>query len=86
MSETGLSNVAVPTWQAIFAPPKTSPEVGRLLSQKINAALTDLDVREQFDRLFLKVEGSTPEKLAEQISRDIDIWRLFIRDNEIPRE
>ena len=86
MAEAGLQSLGVPTWQAIFAPPKTSPEMAHLISQKVNSTLNDPDVREQFDRLFLKAEGSTPEKLAEQIVRDIDTWRVFIRENDIPKE
>lgn len=86
MAEAGLPSVSVPTWQAVVAPPKTAPEIASLLSAKINAALAEPEVREQFDRLFLRPEGSTPTRLAEQIARDIETWRTFIRENDIPQE
>jgi tripartite-type tricarboxylate transporter receptor subunit TctC len=48
--------------------------------------LQDAEVRQPFDRLMLQPEGSTPEQLAAIIGRDVETWRVFIRENDIPQE
>lgn len=86
MAEAGMSGVSVPTWQAIFGPPKTPVGIVTRMSQQVNLALQDTDVRLQFDRLMLRPEGSTPAGLASVIERDVETWRVFIRENDIPQE
>lgn len=86
MAEAGMPGVAVPTWQAIFAPPKTPRDVANRILREVNLTLQDSDVRHPFERLVLQVEGTTPERLAAIIGQDIDTWRVFIRENDIPQE
>lgn len=86
MSEAGMPDVTVPSWQAIVAPPNTTPELAKTISRWVNQALEDADVRMQFERLVLQSEGSTPERLAGVILRDVEMWRVFIREYDIPQE
>lgn len=86
MTEAGMPGISVPTWQAIFGPPKTPRPIVDHISREVNLALQDPEVRLQFDRLSLQVEGSTPERLAVVIGQDIETWRFFIRENDIPQE
>ena len=86
MAEAGMPSVSVPTWQAIFAPPKTQRDIANRLAREINLALQEAEVRQQFERLVLQVESSTPERLAGVIGQDIETWRVFIRENDIPQE
>jgi tripartite-type tricarboxylate transporter receptor subunit TctC len=86
MSEAAMPGVTVPSWQAIFAPPKTLPAVAGTLSHWINELLKDADVRIEIERLVLQPEGSTPERLAETVGRDLETWRVFIREYDIPQE
>src|SRR5207253_759233 len=39
MAEAGFPSVTVPSWQAIFGPPKTAPAIVAGLSQQTNLAL-----------------------------------------------
>jgi tripartite-type tricarboxylate transporter receptor subunit TctC len=86
MSEAGLAGVSVPTWQAIFAPPKTHSGIINRLAQQTKLAIDDADVRQQFDKLLLQPEASTPERLSSLVAKDVDTWRVFIRENNIPLE
>jgi tripartite-type tricarboxylate transporter receptor subunit TctC len=86
MNEGGMPGVAVPTWQAIFSPPHSPREITVRISREINLILSDADVRMQFERLVMQAEGSTPERLAAIIAQDTETWRVFIRENDIPRE
>jgi tripartite-type tricarboxylate transporter receptor subunit TctC len=86
ISEAGMPGVTVPSWQAIFAPPKTSPERAVTISRWVNQILKEGDVQLQFERLALQPEGSTSERLAGVIDRDVEMWRVFIREYDIPQE
>ena len=86
MAEAGLPGVTVPTWQAVFAPPKAAKDIAGRLSKDVNQALQDADVKLQFERLVLQGEGTTPERLAAIIGQDFETWKVFIRENDIPQE
>jgi tripartite-type tricarboxylate transporter receptor subunit TctC len=81
-----MPEVSAPTWQAIFAPPKTPREIVNRLSREVASALHGADLRTQFARQLLQIEGSTPEALAALIQADYVTWKQFIRDNDIVPE
>jgi tripartite-type tricarboxylate transporter receptor subunit TctC len=86
LAESGLPPLALPTWQAVFAPPGTPSAAAAKLSQQIAAALADPALRARLEQQALQVEGSTPEALAAVAAADADAWRAFIRDHDIPME
>ena len=75
MAETGVPGISVPGWQAIFAPAKTPKEIIDRLFREIDRTLQSPEVRAQFDRQAVQVEGSTPEALAAIIEEDLRTWR-----------
>ncbi len=85
-AESGMANVSAPTWQAILAPPKTPRVVSDRLSREIASVLQGAEVRAQFVRQFLQIEGSSPEALATRIDADYISWKQFFRDNGISPE
>jgi tripartite-type tricarboxylate transporter receptor subunit TctC len=86
LAEAGVASVSLPTWQAIFAPPRTPRDIADRLSREVALVLRDPAVRAQFDQQALQPEGSTPEALAAAIAGDVEAWRSFIRENNIPQE
>jgi tripartite-type tricarboxylate transporter receptor subunit TctC len=86
IAEAGMAGVSVPTWQAIFAPPKTPREITDRLARDIAQAMKDPDLRAQFERLAILPEGSTPEVLAAAIRDEQKVWAQFVRDNGIVPE
>jgi tripartite-type tricarboxylate transporter receptor subunit TctC len=86
MTEAGMPGVSVPSWQAVFAPPKTPRNVVDTLSRQVALVLRDANVAKQFDALTLKLEPSRPEMLRAAITEDLEKWRVFIRENGISQE
>lgn len=86
MAELGLSGVALPTWQAVFAPAGTPANVLDKLSREIESALTQPALREQLEQLAIQVEASTPQRLAALAERDGQAWRAFVSEYSIPNE
>jgi tripartite-type tricarboxylate transporter receptor subunit TctC len=85
-NEAGIPDVSVPTWQAVFAPPKTPQAVADRMSAEISNALQDRELRTQYARQTFQTQASTPEKLRATISEDLVTWAKFIRDNAIVPE
>jgi len=86
MSESGMSAVSVPSWQAIFGPTGMSPAIAKRLSGEIRRALESPAVREKVSSLWIEPEGSAPETLAETVASDFVRWQAFVRDNGIQPE
>jgi tripartite-type tricarboxylate transporter receptor subunit TctC len=86
LAEAGMPNVSVPTWQAVFAPPKAPREIVDRLSREIASVLQGSELRAQYARQFLQIEGSTPTALGALIEADYITWKQFIRDNGITPE
>ncbi len=74
---------AVDAWYAMFAPPKTSPEIVSRLVKDITAVLAMPDVQEQLAAQGLKVQLSTPEQLGQLVASDTVRWKKTIADAHI---
>lgn len=85
-AEVGLGGVAVPTWQSVFAPPRTPPEIVERLSAEIGRALLDAELRAQYERQNFQAGASTPEQLRRIIAADLRVWAQFVQDNGIEKE
>lgn len=83
--EAGV-DMALPSWNGIFAPPNTPREITERLSREVRAAVGDAQVRAAFDQRGVQPVGSTPSELAATIVKDEELWRRFIRDNKIEEQ
>lgn len=86
MLESGLRDIAAPSWQAIFAPPRTSPQVTAYLTRAVRDVLSEPEVKAQLVRLVMDVDGSTAKRLTQVIAQDIAAWKVFVRENNITRD
>lgn len=83
ISESGLPAFEATSWWAVFAPPKTPPEIIGKLNATIRQALTDPKLRETFAAMGLEVWQSTPEELAKLLIDERTKWQKVIADNKI---
>lgn len=86
IAESGYPSVITPTWQAVFAPPKTSRDVALRLASEIAQALKQPETRSRLDAQAFIVDGMMPEALSSAITEDFKLWQSFVRDHEIPFE
>jgi tripartite-type tricarboxylate transporter receptor subunit TctC len=86
LKEAGIAGVDVPSWQALFAPPKTPAEVTERLAREIAAILRDPALRAQLEQQGLQPDAAGPQTLAALVTQDTAAWRVFIRDHDIPQE
>jgi tripartite-type tricarboxylate transporter receptor subunit TctC len=86
LDEAGVPGVSVPSWQALFGPPKLPRDIVGRLARETGLAERDPEVRAKFEQQSLQAAGSTPEVLAATIKEDLRAWSRFIRDNGITSE
>ena len=67
------------TWNAVFAPAGTPPEVVAKLNAAANKALADPKVQERLADFSAVSVGSTPEELGEHVKKEIAKWAPIVK-------
>ncbi|WP_371348821.1 Bug family tripartite tricarboxylate transporter substrate binding protein [Ancylobacter sp. IITR112] len=67
------------TWNAVFAPAGTPPEVVAKLNAAANAALADPKVQARLADFSAVSVGSTPEELGEHVKKEIAKWAPIVK-------
>jgi tripartite-type tricarboxylate transporter receptor subunit TctC len=71
MIESGYPGFISDTFNALFAPAGTPPEIVALLSKVSRAALATPEAREQAHRAGYQIVGGTPDELAARLASEI---------------
>ena len=80
LQEQGIPGFECYTWNAIFAPAKTSPAIVQALSQAMDKAMADPNIIKRLEDAGVDpTPGSTPEKLAEFVKRELAKWAPIIK-------
>src|SRR5215831_13753231 len=82
--ESGVTDYDVVSWNALFAPAGTPPEIIKTLNSALREILADADVRKRL--LDIEAKASTPEELSERLKSDIDKWGKVIEKAGIEKQ
>jgi tripartite-type tricarboxylate transporter receptor subunit TctC len=83
--EQGVKGLEVGSWNALFAPPGTPPDVVLALQQLIAKVLADPKVRERLVSVGQEPVGNTPAEFAAQFKADIAKFAKIIEQANIPK-
>ena len=86
IAESGVPGFEYEIWYAIFAPVKTSSAIVSKISADLQKTLADPDVISRLVEQGAEPKPSSAEELAQYILRDIDRWKLIIKDRNIKAE
>jgi tripartite-type tricarboxylate transporter receptor subunit TctC len=86
LREAGVANYDVVSWNALFAPAGTPPEVVKILNQALQEILVEADVKKRLLELGIQAKASTPEEIAARLQADIDKWRKVIEKAGIQKQ
>lgn len=79
MQEAGVENFEMSSWQAVYAPKGTPPEIIERLKAEIRKALQEQDVKDKLSgQLAMEIVGSTPEELAAHMAKEIPRWAELV--------
>jgi tripartite-type tricarboxylate transporter receptor subunit TctC len=76
--EAGVANFEVSSWNAIFAPAGTPPDVVATLNKALLEVLADSEVRKKALDLGIDARGSTPQEIQDRLKADIVKWGAVI--------
>ncbi|MEO7009993.1 MAG: tripartite tricarboxylate transporter substrate binding protein [Caldimonas sp.] len=80
---TGIKNIDVDIWYAVYVPVGTPTEIVNRLNGEINGLLRRPDVRETLGKQGLAATGGTPEQLAQMTSSDMERWAKVVQAAKI---
>jgi len=83
MAEAGLPDFEVSSWNGLFAPARTAPEIIARLHRETVKALAAPDVREKLIAEGAEPVGSTPEEFRVYIRAEIEKWGRVVRAADI---
>jgi tripartite-type tricarboxylate transporter receptor subunit TctC len=86
LQEGGVSNYDVVSWNALFAPAGTPPEIVKTLNQALREILAEADVKKRLLELGIEARASTPEEISARLKSDIDKWRKVIEKAGIQKQ
>jgi tripartite-type tricarboxylate transporter receptor subunit TctC len=78
IAEAGIAGYEVESWQGVFAPAKTPPQLVRKLSADIVTALAEPDVKDKLARAAYAAQGSSPDELRKFLKTDTEKWNAVI--------
>jgi tripartite-type tricarboxylate transporter receptor subunit TctC len=86
VQESGVNNYDVVSWNALFAPARTAPEIVKTLNRALQDILADAELKKRLLTLGIEAKASTPEEIGARLKSDIDKWRGVIEKAKIPKQ
>jgi len=80
MDEAGVPGYETNTWNALFAPAGTPPEVVARLNEAAVAAVSDPAVAERLAEVGAVVVASSSEELATHVAEEVARWKPVIEE------
>jgi tripartite-type tricarboxylate transporter receptor subunit TctC len=86
LQESGVAGYDVVSWNALFAPAGTPPEIVKTLNGALRDILADADVKRRLIELGIEARASTPQEISARLRSDIDKWRQVIEKAGIQKQ
>ncbi len=86
VQESGVAGYDVVSWNALFAPAGTPPEIVKTLNGALRDILADADVKRRLIELGIEARASTPQEISPRLKSDIDKWRQVIEKAGIQKQ
>ncbi|MBN8988449.1 MAG: tripartite tricarboxylate transporter substrate binding protein [Rhizobiales bacterium] len=79
LNESGLEGFEALSWQGVFAPAGTPPELVEKLSAEVNRAMQSPDIKDYFAARGFIVDGTTPEAFKTFIASEVKKWTPIVK-------
>lgn len=83
LSESGVKNADVYSWQGVAAPKGLSPDVKKKLNDALVAAINDPQVRPKLLEQGFEIVANTPDQFTAFQHREFDRWKQLIESRKI---
>ena len=79
ITESGIPGYVVESWQAVFAPAKTPPDIVRTLNAAVVKALAEPKLVDTLARTAYAAQSSSPTELRDFLKADTAKWEAVIK-------
>jgi tripartite-type tricarboxylate transporter receptor subunit TctC len=79
VAESGYPGFEALSWQGVFAPAGTPPELVERISADVNKAVRTADVRDYFAARGFLVEGTTPAAIRTFLEAEVKKWSAIVK-------
>jgi len=86
VKEAGGGDFEARSWNAIFAPKGTPPEVIKTLNTALREVLDMPDLKKRALDLGIEAKASSPEEILDRLKADIDKWSKVIEQAGIAKQ
>jgi tripartite-type tricarboxylate transporter receptor subunit TctC len=86
VQQSGVTDYDVVSWNALFAPAGTPPEIVNTLNAALQDILGEAEVKKRLLELGIEAKAGTPEQLSARLKSDIDKWRKVIEKAGIQKQ
>jgi tripartite-type tricarboxylate transporter receptor subunit TctC len=86
VQESGVAGYDVVSWNALFAPAGTPPEIVKTLNGALRHILADADVKKRLIELGIEARASTPQEISSRLKSDVDKWKQVIEKAGIQKQ
>lgn len=83
MDEAGLPGFEVLSWQGLFAPAGTPPEVVERLSKEVRAVMESKDVKDFFSAQGFQVGATTPDQFKSFVGSEVARWAEIVKAGNV---
>jgi|RhiMethySRZTD1v2_1073278.scaffolds.fasta_scaffold02444_7 tripartite-type tricarboxylate transporter receptor subunit TctC len=86
VKEAGVAEFEVNSWNGLFAPARTPPEIVSVLNTALREVLGAPDLKQRFLELGVEARASSPEEIGARLRGDIEKWTEVIARAGIQRQ
>jgi tripartite-type tricarboxylate transporter receptor subunit TctC len=79
LKETGVADIEVSTWYAMFAPAGTPEAIVSRANKDVNDFIKEPDVRDVLEKQGLSPGGGTPQALGDRVRRELARWTRVVK-------
>jgi tripartite-type tricarboxylate transporter receptor subunit TctC len=85
VNESGVAGYETNSWNGIFVPTNTPPEIVEAVHDAVTKALSSPDVIASFKQIRIVAQGSSPDQLRSRLKADIEKWEAVRLKAGIPK-
>jgi tripartite-type tricarboxylate transporter receptor subunit TctC len=78
VAQAGVPGYEVTSWNGMFAPAGTPPDIIALLNRSIREIVAIPEVKQRYAELGIEAKASSPEELKARLEADIKKWAALI--------
>ena len=83
VAEAAIPGFQAESWQGVFAPPHTPPDILARLHAEVAKAMQSPDIRDAFAQQGFRVEATSPDDFAAFVKAEVAKWGRVVKEGKV---